>query len=613
MMDASQVFVFGSFSEDEASFFQKDTVEEDAKLFKQNDLLFGSLESQVKCLQKNPEISSKKACNGGVTVSDHLRSNVNSHIPNDQERFVSNRERTGEQSTKKQAVSGSCDAKVTEANGGNIHSMKLSSSGESTIVENGVDKLTDRTKSLQEFLVESSSKLMGSDIIQRLDSLSVESNGSVEESTEDPTLIRENIPMSWAARFGGKEGNGHVAYSHGSDKSRKKSGVVSAIPKPSQGKTSTGLFENVGSISSNETGLTMKRWQPRGLKNAGNLCFLNATLQALLSCAPFFQLLQTLRFRDIPEVGYPTLMAFVQFLDEIQEEKHADNSVLEKNEQEVGWLEAGKPFYPTMFDPVLRIFSPDQPLSSLGRPRQEDAQEFLLFVMDRMHGELLQLDGSNSSMITVSGEDDWETVGPKNRSAVTRTQSFMDSALSDIFGGQLRSVVKSKGNKASATIQPFMLLHLDIFPEAVRTLEDALRLFASPESVEGYRASTGKEGIVSASKSVKLQTLSKVLILHLMRFSYGSTGTSKVHKPVRFNTEIALGRELLVSSTTEGRRYELVATITHHGWDPSRGHYTADAKYSDGRWLRFDDATVSVVGLNKVLHDQAYLLFYKQI
>ncbi|XP_057849062.1 ubiquitin carboxyl-terminal hydrolase 24 isoform X2 [Cryptomeria japonica] len=609
MMDASQVFIFGSFSEDEASFFQKDIVEEDTKLFKQNDLLFGSFDSQVECLQKNPEISSKQACNGEVKVSDHLRSNVKSHIPNDQENLVSNRGRTGEQSTKKQAVSGSCD---TKANGGDTYSMKLESSGECTIVENGAGKMTDRTKSLQEFLVESSSSLVGSDTIQRLDSLSLESIDSVEESMEYPSLMSENIPMSWAAKFGGKEGNGQVAYSHGGDKSRKKSGVVSTIPKLSQGKSSTSLIENVGSISASGMGVMMKRWQPRGLKNAGNLCFLNATLQALLSCAPFFQLLQILRSRDIPEVGYPTLRAFVQFLDEIQEEKPAD-SVLERNEQEIGWLESGKPFYPTMFDPVLKLFSPDQPLSSLGRPRQEDAQEFLLFVMDRMHGELLQLDGSNSSMITVSGDDDWETVGPKNRSAVTRTQSFMDSALSGIFGGQLRSVVKSRGNRASATIQPFMLLHLDIFPEAVRTVEDALRLFASPESVEGYRASTGKEGIVSASKSVKLQTLSKVLILHLMRFSYGSKGTSKLHKPVRFNTEIALGRELLVSPTTEGRRYELVATITHHGWDPSRGHYTADAKYSDGRWLQFDDATVSVVGLNKVLHDQAYVLFYKQI
>lgn len=49
------------------------------------------------------------------------------------------------------------------------------------------------------------------------------------------------------------------------------------------------------------------------------------------------------------------------------------------------------------------------------------------------------------------------------------------------------------GNKASATVQPFLLLHLDIYPDAVRTIEDALHLFSVPESLEGYRASaTGK-------------------------------------------------------------------------------------------------------------------------
>lgn len=84
--------------------------------------------------------------------------------------------------------------------------------------------------------------------------------------------------------------------------------------------------------------------------------------------------------------------------------------------------------------------------------RQEDAQEFLIFVMGRMHDELLKLEGrllsSNGnalSLISSAEDDDWETVGPKNKSAVTRTQSFMPSELSDIFGGQLRSVVKARG------------------------------------------------------------------------------------------------------------------------------------------------------------------------
>lgn len=46
-----------------------------------------------------------------------------------------------------------------------------------------------------------------------------------------------------------------------------------------------------------------RNFLPRGLVNLGNLCFLNASLQALLSCSPFLELLHELRNRDIPEVA----------------------------------------------------------------------------------------------------------------------------------------------------------------------------------------------------------------------------------------------------------------------------------------------------------------------
>ena len=84
--------------------------------------------------------------------------------------------------------------------------------------------------------------------------------------------------------------------------------------------------------------------------------------------------------------------------------------------------------------------------------RQEDAQEFLSFIMHQMHDELLKLkgqsssaSGNGSSLVSSIEDDDWETVGPKNKSAVTRTQNFAPSELSAIFGGQLRSVVKARG------------------------------------------------------------------------------------------------------------------------------------------------------------------------
>ncbi|KAK8928270.1 Ubiquitin carboxyl-terminal hydrolase 24 [Platanthera zijinensis] len=376
------------------------------------------------------------------------------------------------------------------------------------------------------------------------------------------------------------------------------------------------VVKDVGNTEkdSNQHAPSFRGLLPRGLINLGNLCFLNSTLQALLSCSPFVQLTLDLKNHNIPKTGFPTLHACIDFISEFC----LPNDSNMKSEWDV--IEGGRSFSPIMFETILRKFTPDQPSGMSARPRQEDAQEFLSFLMDQMHDELLKLgghsvnsNGGHLALISASDDDGWETIGPKNKSAITRTQTFMPSELSAIFGGQLRSVVKARGNKASATVQPFLLLHLDILPEAVHTIEDALRYFSAPETLEGYRASSGKAGLVNASKSVKIQTLSKIMILHLMRFNYGIRGSTKLHKPIHFPLELVIGRELLVTPSIEGRKYELVATITHHGREHSKGHYTADCRYSNGHWLHYDDSSVTAIGTSKVLHDHAYLLFYQQV
>ncbi|GBG66673.1 hypothetical protein CBR_g66808 [Chara braunii] len=398
---------------------------------------------------------------------------------------------------------------------------------------------------------------------------------------------------------------------------------------------------------------------PRGLMNTGNSCFLNSTLQALLSCSPFFHLIRVLATQKIPTDGkFPVLKAFVDFLAEFQLPQQGEVMVSKDGARDVNGfdkygnrtstIDVGRPFVPAMFENVLMRFSPNQRARGPGRTRQEDAQEFLSYCLDCLHQELLMLqeeeegsgstvgrDGagavraarqSSASSEVIAGmhdEDEWETVGPKNRTAVTRTHEFPETALSSIFGGQLRSEVRTQGSKPSATVQPFMLLQLDIMPESVKTVEDALHHFTARETLDGYKTKGRAE--VPASKSVRILQLPRVLVLHLKRFSYDAQGVGKVHKMVRFPLNLTLHRDLLVpSSVTVGtggisgshrevRQYELVSIVSHHGKDAATGHYTTDAKQGDNRWLRFDDCHVTSVPQHRVLdNDEAYLLVYKR-
>jgi ubiquitin carboxyl-terminal hydrolase 10 len=80
--------------------------------------------------------------------------------------------------------------------------------------------------------------------------------------------------------------------------------VKNVFTNGSHDDSSSKLFdEDLKKAPNGHAVVLIKDLQPRGLINSGNLCFLSATVQALLACSPFVQLLQELRTRNIPKVS----------------------------------------------------------------------------------------------------------------------------------------------------------------------------------------------------------------------------------------------------------------------------------------------------------------------
>jgi len=286
---------------------------------------------------------------------------------------------------------------------------------------------------------------------------------------------------------------------------------------------------------------------------------------------------------------------------------------------------------------------------------QEDAHEFLSFVLDTLHEELraagyrdtsLEGGGGNSEReggesgsrggagvgeSNVGGEgeggsaDDaaageWEEVGKKNRSAVTRRHkgapgsgsSAAGSPMAALFGGLLRSTVRAEGHRPSATIEPFFCLSLDV-SNGEASLGDALQSFCAPTPLVGYRPGGAGTREVGAEKVVRLEMAPEVLAVHLARFRWSDEGRlGKLVQPVAFPQRLTVGKG---TCPTEGPvQYELFATVSHHGDSPDRGHYTADVAQPGGRWARFDDDDVREVTRAEVLAGGGapYLLWYQR-
>jgi ubiquitin carboxyl-terminal hydrolase 10 len=354
--------------------------------------------------------------------------------------------------------------------------------------------------------------------------------------------------------------------------------------------------------------------EPRGLVNTGNMCYMNSVLQILVSCVPFHQFLDHVGRRAAHSFhsDMPLIDAMIMFMREFNviDAAASEDQLrlrLKPNELE----QYGEAFVPEFVYEMIRQLPR---FRDMRRGHQQDAQEFLGFLLEELHEEfdraakhVSKSQGANGidghATNGASGDGEWLEVGHKQKAAVTQSSGAIatESPITRIFGGKLRSEFKVPGNKTSVTMEPYQPLQLDIGAHDVHNIIDALKGLTKPESIQGdFNSARGPN--VTATKQIFIETLPPVLILHLKRFQYDSqTGaTQKIWKKVGYPLDLEIPREVFPAHrrntlTAQGGlpKYRLMGVIYHHGKNASGGHYTVDVRRQDGReWIRMDDTVI---------------------
>ena len=275
----------------------------------------------------------------------------------------------------------------------------------------------------------------------------------------------------------------------------------------------------------------------------------------------------------------------------------------------------GEPLTPEyVYDVIKRLPRFD----NMKRGQQEDAEEFLGFLLAGLHDECAHVIKSTRSASgseihptspkserSGSADDGWLEVGPKQKASITQSSGAIEveSPVTKIFGGKIRSEYRKPGEKPSVTLEPYQPLQLDIGSPNVHNISDALKNLTHLETLDnttrGARAST---------KQMFIETLPPVLILHLKRFHYDVNGPQKIWKKIGYPLELEIPKEVFpphkrgALNVRGGQpRYRLTGVVYHHGKNASGGHYTVDIRRQEGReWIRMDDTVIRRIRADEV-------------
>uniref|UniRef100_A0A8C4ZGS2 ubiquitinyl hydrolase 1 n=1 Tax=Gadus morhua TaxID=8049 RepID=A0A8C4ZGS2_GADMO len=209
---------------------------------------------------------------------------------------------------------------------------------------------------------------------------------------------------------------------------------------------------------------------------------------------------------------------------------------------------------------------------------QQDAQEFLRFLLDRLHTEV-----NRRVCVRRTGKE------PVQKYAAAMWKKHLerdDSKIVDLFSGQLRSSLHcSVCSHHSNTFDVFCDLSLPMPKRGSTggvTLRECLDLFSQEEKLDKENAPMCERCTrrTQSTKRLSIQRFPQVIVIQNLCPLAGAV------------------------------LYDLYAVCNHSG-TVNMGHYTACCREDNG-WCFYNDSSVTPVSENQLQTNQAYVLFYQR-
>ncbi|XP_072249173.1 ubiquitin carboxyl-terminal hydrolase 2a isoform X1 [Leuresthes tenuis] len=329
-----------------------------------------------------------------------------------------------------------------------------------------------------------------------------------------------------------------------------------------------------------------------GLKNLGNTCFMNSILQCLSNTHSLRDYcLHNAHRRDLNNNSRTNTALMEEFAKLIQTMWTSSSS---------------EAVSPSEFKTQIQRYAP----RFMGY-NQQDAQEFLRFLLDGLHNEVNRVTVRRRGAVEDLDHLPDEEKGKKMWSKYLERE---DSKIVDLFVGQLKSSLTcSHCGFCSTVFDPFWDLSLPIAKKGYGevSLMDCVRLFTKEDVLDGdekptcYRCKSRRR----CTKKFTIQKFPKILVLHLKRFSEARR-TSKLSTFVNFPMKDLDLREFASENSTNAV-YNLYSVSNHSGTTMG-GHYTAYCRNpNSGEWYTFNDSRVTPMSSSQVRSSDAYVLFYE--